>query len=102
VSTLAFWIGRVDALERQLFEALLSFSLYPERIFGARIKFVLYTLLPAGFIGYMPARLISEPRLAVVCWLGAAAVGYLMLAGWLFRLGLRQYASGSRFGIHGS
>ncbi|HEY5961073.1 MAG TPA: ABC-2 family transporter protein [Polyangiaceae bacterium] len=101
VSALAFWLGRVDALERQLFETLLSFSLYPERIFGVGLKFVLYTLVPAGFIGHMPARLISAPSLGAVAWTSAAAFGYLMLAGWLFRTGLRRYASSNHFGIHG-
>jgi ABC-2 type transport system permease protein len=101
VAALGFWLGQIDSIERQFFEALLNFSLYPERIFGARLKWLLYTLLPAGFIGYLPAQLLVRPQLSVAAALSLAACLSLWLAAWLFRRGLRHYASGSRFGTHG-
>jgi ABC-2 type transport system permease protein len=96
-----FWLGRVEALVRQLFEMLLSFSLYPERLFGGALKWALFTLIPAGFVGYFPVRIVSAPTAAATVALLGAVVAYACLANWVFGLGLRRYASGSRFGVHG-
>lgn len=96
-----FWLGRVDALVRQLTEMLLCFSLYPERLFGGVMKGLLFTLIPAGYVGYLPVRTLETPAATTLLGLFGAAIGYACLAVWVFERGLRRYASGSRFGVHG-
>ena len=46
--SLAFWLGRVDGLARQLWDLLVTFSLYPEPLFGGALRLALFTVLPAG------------------------------------------------------
>jgi len=58
--SLSFWLGRSERLADQLTEALLSFSLYPEGIFSTATRLVLYTLIPAGFVSYLPVRILHE------------------------------------------
>jgi ABC-2 type transport system permease protein len=65
------------------------------------LRLVLFTVLPAGFAGYVPARLVQRPALADALLLTAAAAGYLAIAAIVFNRGLRRYASGSRFGAFG-
>ena len=64
--SLAFWLGNVDSLGRQLWELLITFSLYPEPLFGGALRLALFTVLPAGFVGYLPARIVQAPSLADV------------------------------------
>jgi ABC-2 type transport system permease protein len=99
--SLAFWLGNVESLARQLWELLITFSLYPEPLFGGMLRLALFTLLPAGFVGYVPARLAQHPSIASVLLLAAAACAYLAMAAAVFDRGLRRYASGSRFGVFG-
>jgi ABC-2 type transport system permease protein len=99
--SLAFWLGQVETAARQVFEAIITFSLYPEPLFGGALRLVLFTVLPAGFVGYLPARLIREPSLEAALALVAAVAGYAAFATWLFARGLRSYCSGSRFGLFG-
>jgi viologen exporter family transport system permease protein len=99
--SLAFWIGKVDTVARQLWELLITFSLYPEPLFGGVLRLVLFTVLPAGFVGYLPARVVRAPSAANVALLTAGAVVYLAVAVRLFDRGLRRYASGSRFSTFG-
>jgi viologen exporter family transport system permease protein len=99
--SLAFWVGRVETAARQLWELLLTFSLYPEPLFGGALRLALFTILPAGFVGYLPARVIREPSLQNVSILTIGAVVYLVAAVQLFDAGLRRYASGSRFTTFG-
>jgi len=100
-NSIAFWLGRIETASRQLVESVITFSLYPEPLFGGAMRLLLFTLLPAGFVGYLPARLARAPSLAVTFELAAAAVVYSGLAWCVFNRGLRTYSSGSRFEFNG-
>jgi ABC-2 type transport system permease protein len=99
--SLAFWLGRVETVARQLWDLLITFSLYPEPLFGGMLRLALFTILPAGFVGYLPARVVHAPSLLHVSLLAVGAGTYLALAVLVFGRGLRRYASGSRFSTFG-
>lgn len=99
--SLAFWLGRIESVARQLWELLITFSMYPEPLFGGMVRLALFTVLPAGFVAYVPARVIHSPSAANVCVLLIAATGYMAFAVRVFDNGLRRYASGSRFSTFG-
>src|SRR5262245_20032429 len=99
--SLAFWLGSVETAATQLWELLVTFSLYPEPLFGGTLRLVLFTVLPAGFVGYLPVRILHAPSLANVAILLLVAMAYLCLAVLVFDHGLRRYASGSRFTTFG-
>jgi ABC-2 type transport system permease protein len=62
------------------------------------VSFLLYTVLPAGFIGFLPVDLVREPSVAMAGAAIAAAAGWCGLAFAVFHAGLRRYESGSQFG----
>ena len=99
--SLAFWLGKVETLSRQLWDMLITFSLYPEPLFGGAVRLVLFTLLPAGFVAYVPARLMKAPTVADALLLAAMTAVYALIAVVVFERGLRRYSSGSRFGTFG-
>jgi len=99
--SLAFWLGRVETVATQLWELLVTFSLYPEPLFGGTLRLLLFTVLPAGFVGYLPVRILRAPSLVNVTILMFVAIGYLCLAVLIFDRGLRRYGSGSRFTTFG-
>jgi ABC-2 type transport system permease protein len=94
----AFWLGPVDSLARTMWEFLITFSVYPETIFGGPIRLLLFTLLPAAFSGFMPARLAHQPSLPnLAAALGGAAC-VVCAALVIFGRGLRRYESGNQIG----
>lgn len=99
VNCLAFWLGNTEGLSFQLFNALLTFTTYPTSIFKGFGKLVLFTVLPAGFISYLPIGLLRQIDLPFM--LGAIAVTiFLCIAGiGLFYKGLRRYSSGNMMGL---
>ncbi len=99
--SLAFWMGNVETVARQMWELLITFALYPEPLFGGALRLALFTLLPAGFVGYVPAHLAQRPTFGLAALAVTAAAVYLIVAIALFERGLKRYASGSRFGVHG-
>lgn len=98
---LAFWIGQSQNLAMQLRNALITFGLYPVDIFPGLVRVLLYTLIPAAFVGSIPATLLTTfPWKGAFPWrqfgaLIAMALGSTLLARWVFALGLRRYESGN-------
>ena len=97
----AFWLGKSDTVARQMWELVITFSLYPEPLFGGVLRLVLFTVSPAAWVGYMPAHVARQASVGQLLLLVSAAAVYLVLAAGTFQCGLRRYASGSRFGVFG-
>ncbi|MGQ7887030.1 ABC transporter permease [Paenibacillus sp. WC2504] len=99
VNCLAFWLGSTEGLSLQLYNALLTFTTYPTSIFKGLGKIVLFTVLPAGFISYLPIGLLREVDLPFIL----AAIGIVLflcvVAISLFYGGLRRYSSGNMMGL---
>jgi ABC-2 type transport system permease protein len=54
--------------------------------------------VPAGFVGFLPVELVRAPSAALAAAALGAAVGWTLLALFVFGRGLRRYASGNRIG----
>jgi ABC-2 type transport system permease protein len=97
----AFWLGRTESASRQLYECTLMFSLYPDTLFTGQLRWILFTIIPAGFVGFLPAALIRAPSLGTLAAIAAGVGVYGALAIWVFQRGLRTYSGGSRFATMG-
>jgi ABC-2 type transport system permease protein len=97
--SMAFWLGRIETLARQLIDFTLTFSLYPRPLFGGSIRILLFTVLPAGFVGWLPSAAVRDPGVGTVATTLAASVGVLLFASFVFGRGIRRYESGNRFGM---
>lgn len=97
--SLAFFIGNAEGVAHQLFSAFLNFSTYPTGIFRGLGRLVMFTVIPAGFISYLPIGLLREAEPLFL----AQAVGMALLVTCggigLFHAGLRKYSSGNRMDL---
>jgi len=99
IHSLAFWAGEIDNLARQAVEWVITFSVYPQTIFTGAMRVMLFTVIPAGFIGYLPVELLRAFRPELLVFLLAGTLAYAALACFVFARGLRRYESGNRFGV---
>ena len=91
----AFWFERSENFARVLWEAMLTFSLYPEGIFPFAVRAITYTVLPSAFLVYVPVRILKE-GMQSFWWLGlmtAVAIFWIWLALWVFKRGMRRYVA---------
>ncbi len=95
VQSLAFWTGNTAQLSQQATNAMVTFSIYPITLFDDSARLILFTVIPAAFIGAVPAEFIRHFEWTTLAQLLAAALVLLALAMTVFRLGLRRYESGS-------
>jgi ABC-2 type transport system permease protein len=94
-NSLAFWLGNAEGVARELQNTLLIFSTYPSALFGGVAKLLLFTVVPAGFVTYVPVDLLRSWSWPLAGALAGAAVLAVGLAGAIFSLGLRRYESGN-------
>ncbi|MBN1954016.1 MAG: ABC-2 family transporter protein [Anaerolineae bacterium] len=101
VGSLSFWIGNADAIALQAVNALTTFSLYPVDIFPPAVRVLLYTVIPAAFVGSVPAALLEDLRWQNLVLMIAFTAGIVLVAAGVFYRGLRRYESGNRVTVRG-
>jgi ABC-2 type transport system permease protein len=97
--SLAFWLGRMESVARQAWDFLITFSIYPRPLFGGMLKALLFTLLPAAFIGWLPYELLRNFQWTGLLAATGGAAAYMTLAVFVFAMGLRRYESGNGFQV---
>lgn len=99
IGSLAFWMGDSHTLSKQIFEFLLTFSNYPKSIYAGSVKFFLLTVVPSGFIGFIPIETIKDFSMHRMVMIVFFSLAYAFLAVKIFYYGLRNYSSGNKSGF---
>lgn len=98
--SLAFYMGNAQHASQQISNAMLTFSLYPNSLFAGASRVLLYTLLPAAFVGAVPVEIVKgRDGLLLLALLGVAAIIWA-IAIVVFYVGLRRYESGSALNVN--
>jgi len=100
-ASLTFYIGNGTMLAEQWRFAMISFATYPEALFTGVVKTLLFTVIPAGFVSYVPVHALRELSLwyAGAAILGAVAI--MAVGATVFYMGLRRYESGNLISMNG-
>lgn len=97
--SLCFYMKRGTAISDMINNSITLFSNYPPVIFNMVAKLFLYTIIPCGFIVFVPASYIF---LGFNIWWILGMIGFAVLvttlAFVLFKIGLKRYSSGSLMG----
>lgn len=96
--SLSFWIGSVEGLSKKYCDALYLFSLYPTNIYSGILQVVMFTVIPAGVISYLPVEIIRNFSWLQLSILILSTLGFVILALFVFYSGLKRYESGNKFG----
>ncbi len=97
--SMTFWLGPVESLSRKYCDALFLFVIYPSNIYSGVLQLVMFTVIPAGIIGYLPVELMREFSWWKVVLLVASSLSFFGLAFVVFHQGLKRYESGNQFGM---
>lgn len=92
---LSFYTGNTEGLTQLVTEFMISFSIYPEGIFSGAIRFILYTIIPAAFMVYIPAGIIHQFSIVKVMEVLGASLTWIIIAYAVFYKGLKKYESGN-------
>ncbi|MBK9711806.1 MAG: ABC-2 family transporter protein [Kouleothrix sp.] len=99
--SLSFFLGNAGALSEQWRAAMLTFSTYPAILFEGAVKVLLYTLLPAGFVSYLPVQALRDLSLPDAALSVGGSLAVLAAGVIVFYIGLRRYESGNLMEMRG-
>ena len=100
VGSLAFFMGNSQFTSQQLHLAMITFATYPNALFTGMARVILYTVIPAGFVGAVPVQMIQTHSSELLLVLLGAAVVLWVIAVAVFYTGLRRYESGSAINVN--
>jgi ABC-2 type transport system permease protein len=99
VHSLTFWLGSIESVSEKYLDSLFIFTLYPTNIYSGLLQLVMFTLIPAGLIGYFPVELLRHFSWDRFALLLLSASLFVATAFWVFYSGLKRYESGNKFGM---
>jgi ABC-2 type transport system permease protein len=73
----------------------MTFAIYPITLFDGGARFILFTIIPAAFIGVIPAEFARNASWLSLLELLGVSLLLALLVKWTFGRGLRRYESGS-------
>lgn len=82
-------------VSEQGFQAITLFSFYPVDVFGPKARFLLYVVVPAGFVTAVPTRLLDRFDPGLLALEAVAATVMVAVGSVAFRRSLRAYTSGA-------
>ena len=91
IQSLAFWFGILSGFTNLMVNAIITFGIYPTTLFDNYAKLILFTLVPAAFVGAVPAEFVRAFTWQTLGELLLGALAFLILAVSVFRLGLKRY-----------
>lgn len=96
--SLTFHLGNAVVVYK-LLSVILHFAKKPANIFSLGVRLVLYTVIPAAYVGTVQAQQAFTPTVEWMLGLTAIAIASPFIAVYLFNIGLRKYESGNLIGV---
>jgi len=97
--SLSFWLGSIDTVSKKYCDSIFLFVHYPVNIYSGFLQIVMFTLFPAGIIGYMPVQLFQHFSWTYFLLLEVSVLLFVALAFFVFYRGLKRYESSNQFGM---
>ncbi|HAN09776.1 MAG TPA: hypothetical protein DCP90_04095 [Clostridiales bacterium] len=101
VHSLSFYLNNIKEFISNIEMFVISFSIYPEGIFGGFIRILLYTVVPAGFMAYIPVSVMRHFDIGLLLVVIAFAIFETIIAVTIFNKGLKRYGSGNMINMRG-
>ncbi len=98
--SLAFYMGNAQYASQQATNAIVTFALYPNSLFSGVSRMILYTVIPAAFVGSVPVDVIRYHDGRLLLLLVSVAAFIWLIALTMFYYGLRRYESGSAINVN--
>jgi len=99
--SLSFYLGNASTLSDQWRDISITFATYPPTLFEGKVKLLLFTAIPAGFISYLPVESLRSMSITDLLVAIAGALGVLAFGIVMFYYGLRRYESGNLISMNG-
>lgn len=99
VHTIGFFVPNFEETSDRILHALLGVTFYPENTFSGALKAIMYTVLPAFFVAWLPVSLVKHIRWDLLGGMILVWILSSIFAFWFFNKGLKHYESGNLINV---
>jgi len=99
--SLSFYIANSGSVADEWKFAVITFATYPPALFDGFAKVLLFSLIPAGFVSYIPVEALRAMSAEKLLLAAVGAFAILTIASVAFEMGLRRYESGNLISMNG-
>ena len=93
LASLSFWIGKSDTVADTGNSMMCNFATYPDGLFKGITKGLLFSLVPVGFVNYIPIWILTKFSVELTIIVIIVTVVIAFLAFLVFYKGLERYTS---------
>lgn len=93
LSSLSFWIQRADMISEVGDSIMTNFATYPDGIFKGSIRILFFTILPIGFVNYLPLCVLFAFDFTFLALIFLVMIAFVSFAFFIFYRGLHRYSS---------
>ncbi len=94
--SISVWFGDTDVIAKKYTDTLLTtFSIYPEQIFSSTIKIILYTVIPVGYMAFMPINFVITFNIIYLIYTIIGCIVFMIVAIIVFNKAMKCYESGN-------
>ncbi len=95
--SLAFWLGSIENVAKKYCDSLFLFVHYPVNIYSGFLQVLMFTIFPAGIIGYLPVEFLKTFSWFYLFFAICGSCFFVSIAFIVFFRGLKRYESGNYF-----
>lgn len=100
IRLLTIKIGNTDNIEHIYTNTLLiTFSTYPEVVYGSIVKFLIYTVVPSAYIAFVPVKFITTFNISYLLLFVCVLTIFILLTSLLSKIMLKKYESGNNIAL---
>ena len=97
--SLSFWFGKIEIVSNTINSLMVNFATYPEGIFKGIIKILFYTIIPIGYVNFMPIEVITEYNLVNFTIIVISTLFFISFSFIIFYRGLKKYNSSNLMNV---
>lgn len=101
IFSIVFWISRAEDLSLQFQNLFITFSIYPEGLYPKYVRVLLYTVLPAAYVSFVPISIVKDTSLSNIALQLFGTLAIICVGVFVFHCGLKKYESGNQWSAHG-
>lgn len=99
IGSCAFYMNHASKWAQTIQHMILTIGVMPASIYDGLTKILIFTVIPVGFISFLPVEIARNPNFAEIGYMVGGNMILLFFALWFFYNGLNRYESGNRFGV---
>jgi ABC-2 type transport system permease protein len=95
LGSISFWIVKGDVIHDTIINMTITCSTYPDGIFKGVVRLIIYTIVPAGIVYYIPVKSILKFEFTYFLIHIILTIVSIFFAFYIFHKGLKRYSSGN-------